>query len=231
MALRSRSHTATATSGPGRGPTSDGRTRTSARTSTRTRHRRPPTRGRVARHRHASADELRRRAEALFAERAGEWRESGKGPPGGEVRGAEVAGGIDFTDVSEVSGEGLRASGAAAVGDVASRDRDHAVRGGMASPDRDHVFQGGMASPDRLAVGGSVAEDDRDAGFSDLAGTAVGGRRARVGMALRERMPVWLQTRCGLERRGVLALTVLLVVAGAFAVQHFWAGRTQPVRA
>jgi len=29
----------------------------------------------------------------------------------------------------------------------------------------------------------------------------------------------------------VLALTVLLVVAGAFAVQHFWAGRTEPVRA
>jgi competence protein ComEA len=50
-------------------------------------------------------------------------------------------------------------------------------------------------------------------------------------MALRERMPVWLQTRCGLERRGVLALTVLLVAAAAFAVQHFWAGRTESVRA
>jgi competence protein ComEA len=44
-------------------------------------------------------------------------------------------------------------------------------------------------------------------------------------------MPVWLQTRCGLERRGVLALTVLLVVVAAFAVQHFWAGRTESVRA
>jgi competence protein ComEA len=44
-------------------------------------------------------------------------------------------------------------------------------------------------------------------------------------------MPVWLQTRCGLERRGVLALTVLLVVAAAFAVQHFWVGRTEAVRA
>jgi competence protein ComEA len=29
----------------------------------------------------------------------------------------------------------------------------------------------------------------------------------------------------------VAALTVLLVVAAAFAVQHFWAGRTRPVRA
>ena len=33
----------------------------------------------------------------------------------------------------------------------------------------------------------------------------------RVGLALRERMPVWLQTRCGLERRSVVALIVVLV--------------------
>jgi competence protein ComEA len=44
-------------------------------------------------------------------------------------------------------------------------------------------------------------------------------------------MPVWLQARCGLERRSVLALTVLLVAAAGFAVQHFWAGRAQPVEA
>ncbi|CAL9449215.1 hypothetical protein SUDANB108_02405 [Streptomyces sp. enrichment culture] len=43
-------------------------------------------------------------------------------------------------------------------------------------------------------------------------------------------MPLWLQTRCGLERRNVLALTVVLVVAAAIAVQHFWTGRTQSVR-
>ncbi|MFE2262817.1 helix-hairpin-helix domain-containing protein [Streptomyces griseosporeus] len=55
--------------------------------------------------------------------------------------------------------------------------------------------------------------------------------RARVGLAVRERMPLWLQTRCGLERRSVVALTVLLVVAVGFAVQHFWSGRTQSVQA
>ncbi len=55
--------------------------------------------------------------------------------------------------------------------------------------------------------------------------------RDRVGPALRERMPVWLQTRCGVERRSVLALTGLLVVAAAFAAQHFWTGRTQTVQA
>ncbi|MFC8858323.1 helix-hairpin-helix domain-containing protein, partial [Streptomyces sp. NPDC057144] len=55
--------------------------------------------------------------------------------------------------------------------------------------------------------------------------------RERTGLALRERMPLWLQTRCGLERRSVAALSVLLVVAAVFAVQHFWSGRTQPVAA
>lgn len=55
--------------------------------------------------------------------------------------------------------------------------------------------------------------------------------RERAGLALRERMPVWLQTRCGLERRSVLALTVVLAAAAVFAVQHFWVGRAQQVRA
>ncbi|GGW80547.1 ComEA family DNA-binding protein [Streptomyces lomondensis] len=59
---------------------------------------------------------------------------------------------------------------------------------------------------------------------------AEGAWRERAGLALRERMPLWLQARCGLERRSVLALTVVLVVAAAFAVQHFWAGRTQSVQ-
>ncbi|WP_405972010.1 helix-hairpin-helix domain-containing protein [Streptomyces sp. NBC_00988] len=58
-----------------------------------------------------------------------------------------------------------------------------------------------------------------------------GAWRERTGAALRERMPVWVQTRCGLERRNVVALAVVLVVAAVFAVQHFWVGRTQPVRA
>ncbi|WP_436848280.1 helix-hairpin-helix domain-containing protein [Streptomyces flaveolus] len=57
------------------------------------------------------------------------------------------------------------------------------------------------------------------------------GWRERAGMALRERMPVWLQTRYGVERRGVVALAVVLVAAAVFAVQHFWAGRPQEVSA
>jgi len=48
---------------------------------------------------------------------------------------------------------------------------------------------------------------------------------------VRERLPLWLQTRYGLERKSVVALSVLLVIAAVFAAQHFWAGRTQQVRA
>ncbi|WP_367049008.1 ComEA family DNA-binding protein [Streptomyces sp. Je 1-332] len=55
--------------------------------------------------------------------------------------------------------------------------------------------------------------------------------RGRVGLVVRERLPLWLQVRCGLERRSLVALLVVLVVAAVFAAQHFWAGRTQPVRA
>ncbi|MFD5077903.1 helix-hairpin-helix domain-containing protein [Streptomyces sp. NPDC058371] len=72
---------------------------------------------------------------------------------------------------------------------------------------------------------GTAPDDD------GVLGRAPGTWRERAGLAVRERMPLWVQSRCGLERRSVAALTVLLVVAAVFAVQHFWAGRTQPVRA
>ncbi|MFI8346429.1 helix-hairpin-helix domain-containing protein [Streptomyces sp. NPDC085596] len=57
------------------------------------------------------------------------------------------------------------------------------------------------------------------------------GRRERTGLALRDRVPMWVQARCGVERRGVLALGVVLVLAAVLAAQHFWSGRTQNVSA
>ncbi len=48
---------------------------------------------------------------------------------------------------------------------------------------------------------------------------------------MRDRLPLWLQLRCGLERKSVVALSVVLVVAAVFSAQHFWAGRTQSVSA
>ncbi|MCX5259087.1 helix-hairpin-helix domain-containing protein [Streptomyces canus] len=228
MALRSRSRTATATSGPGRGPQSDGRSR----------HRRPPgTQGRV-RHRHAaSADELQRRAEVLFAERAGERRDSGKGPPpggpglddkpaGGDLERLKAAGAVDVTEAG---------SAADAVGFV-ERARWEAGAAQEGRPD------GGSAEGARRDAGSreglwrdadTRGESWRDTDSGNGNGYGFGDRnwRERAGSALRERLPVWLQARCGLERRNVVALSVLLVVAAVFAVQHFWTGRTQSVQA
>lgn len=108
---------------------------------------------------------------------------------------------------------------------IRDRDRDRDVDGDR-DPDPDPDPDAGPRSGSGLGRGLGL----------DEAREGVPARAARVwqeraGLALRERMPVWLQTRCGLERRSVLALTVLLVAAAAFAVQHFWVGRVQPVRA
>ncbi|WP_190122704.1 ComEA family DNA-binding protein [Streptomyces inusitatus] len=57
------------------------------------------------------------------------------------------------------------------------------------------------------------------------------GGRWRPGPALRERLPLWIQLHCGLRPRTLAALSVLLVAAVLLALQHFWAGRPQSVRA
>ncbi|MFD3555473.1 helix-hairpin-helix domain-containing protein [Streptomyces goshikiensis] len=50
-------------------------------------------------------------------------------------------------------------------------------------------------------------------------------------LAVRERLPVWLQARCGVEPRTVAAVGVVLVAAVGFAAQQYWSGRPQPVTA
>ncbi|HET9381777.1 MAG TPA: ComEA family DNA-binding protein [Streptomyces sp.] len=87
---------------------------------------------------------------------------------------------------------------------------------------------GGSARVGRRAAGDGAAA--RIATCSDARADGPTWRE-RVGPALRERMPVWLQARCGVERRSVLALAALLVIAAALAAQHFWTGRTQTVQA
>ena len=65
------------------------------------------------------------------------------------------------------------------------------------------------------------------------AGTSasVPSRGALAGLALRERLPLWVQLRCGVEPKTLLALAVVLLVAAGFGVHHFWTGRPQAVRA
>ncbi|WP_425608598.1 helix-hairpin-helix domain-containing protein [Streptomyces albipurpureus] len=55
--------------------------------------------------------------------------------------------------------------------------------------------------------------------------------RWRIGVALRERLPLWVQLRCGLEPRALAALVVVLLVAAGFAGHHFWGGRPAAVPA
>ncbi|MFF5300292.1 helix-hairpin-helix domain-containing protein [Streptomyces sp. NPDC013161] len=235
MALRSRSHTATATSGPGRAPSSDGRTR----------HRRAPARGRA--HRQASAEELRRRAELLFGEPgecAGEREELGHGPPGGGGSGGEAVE-PPVLPVAEARGQaaspvlpvppvvraaGLRSPAPVDAGPWTAREPEpRVVRVG--SPVRVALEPDGFSYAGGAEVAGAAGEFSGTGEVDGRRDHAAGAWRERVGAALRERMPVWVQTRCGLERRNVVALGVLLVVAAVFAVQHFWVGRTQPVRA
>jgi competence protein ComEA len=92
-------------------------------------------------------------------------------------------------------------------------------------------FRVSEAADRDAAETGAAVDSDAHADVASNPAAETGAWRDRAGLAVRERMPLWLQSRCGLERKSVAALTVLLVVAAVFAVQHFWAGRTQPVRA
>ncbi|MGW0117069.1 helix-hairpin-helix domain-containing protein [Streptomyces sp. NPDC003327] len=81
------------------------------------------------------------------------------------------------------------------------------------------------------ASGASAAAES---GADSVDGGAVEGGpgvRERLASVLRERTPVWVQTRCGLEPRTLAALSVVLVVAAGAAGGYFWSGRPETVRA
>lgn len=149
----------------------------------------------------------------LFGERALKRRELGNGPPGGE----RDTGAAD-------RGEGARFATAPATGGVVQEHRAPTVR--LDVPDASVDGPGGRAGVSREVPGTAEA-----VGGGAVGGPAAGAWQERAGLAVRERMPVWLQARCGLERRSVVALTVVLVAAAVLAGQHFWTGRVQPVRA
>ncbi|MFJ8884000.1 helix-hairpin-helix domain-containing protein [Streptomyces sp. NPDC102402] len=49
--------------------------------------------------------------------------------------------------------------------------------------------------------------------------------------ALRDRLPLWVQLRCGMEPRALAALAVVLIGGAVLATAHFWSARPEPVRA
>lgn len=93
------------------------------------------------------------------------------------------------------------------------------------------VRSGFDAGPGPGAAAGGVAETEPGVEAGDEGGAQGAGWRSRVGSALRERLPVWLQLRCGLEPRTLAALGVVLVAATAFAVAQFWSARPGSVPA
>ncbi|WP_345057985.1 ComEA family DNA-binding protein [Streptomyces rameus] len=252
MALRSRPRSATLTSGPGRGPASDGRTRRRRAAGHRraTEHRRAAGHSRADQHSRfgghsgagdhrgdrrrppAPAEELRRRAELLFGERAVQWRESGNAPPETEELVSAAAAPPSPSSVLTVrataavrgTAPGLRP----AAGPVSIPARVPAGSAGRASA------PGGFRGPEpagapRLAE--PEGPQERREPEEGREGPTAPDWRVRAGLVLRERMPVWLQARYAVERRGVVALVVVLVAAAVFAVQHFWAARPQSVSA
>ncbi|MER6059760.1 helix-hairpin-helix domain-containing protein [Streptomyces sp. NPDC001792] len=229
MALRSPSRTATPTSGPGRGPTSDGRIR----------HRRGIDRGRARQRPPAPAEELRRRAELLFGERAVRRRESGNGPPDGEGSAGPATTMASGAATEAPEGADTQVATASATASVTGRAPGLGPARAMsatvvpAPTEPPHAVPADGPAPMPAPVPGTT-HDPEPAGYVSRLGLAdrAGPRWwERFGPALRERLPVWLQARCGVERRGVVALAVVLVVAAVFAVQHFWAGRTESVSA
>ncbi|MER5945108.1 ComEA family DNA-binding protein [Streptomyces sp. NPDC001904] len=107
------------------------------------------------------------------------------------------------------------------------RVRDGRVRGGADEETRLRA-EALFAPPRRDGPSARDPVPDTEPGAAEEPGPSW---RERAALAVRDRLPLWVQARCGVERRGALALVVVLCVAGLFAVQHFWAGRTQPVRA
>ncbi|MDN5385128.1 ComEA family DNA-binding protein [Streptomyces sp. LB8] len=220
MALRSRSHIRAATSGPGRAPASDGRAR----------HRRRPAR-------RDPAEDLRRRARSLLAEHAARAGEPASVPP-------ETAGPPPFVPHQAPPSRPGRPGPSWALPDTEPDRTGHPAAGPHAPPGGS-PWTGTATGPGAAGHHRPSRDTAVDAVSAEPAGTepepaagigadrpgAVPPWRRRVADAVRERMPLWLQTRCGLERRNVVALTVLLAVAVVLAAQHFWTGRTQTVQA
>ncbi|WKX70279.1 ComEA family DNA-binding protein [Streptomyces sp. XD-27] len=160
---------------------------------------------------------------------------------------------------AELLGEPGPATGAGAPADAASdvpsdarhdpalgRSPDRGTRGGRATGgDRSgggsgngsrsggssgHGSRSGGGSSERWGRSGvgSSGIGDRTDGGSGRGGMS---RRERLRLTVQERLPLWWQTRCGVEPRALAALAVVLLVAAGFAVYHFWVGRPQTVRA
>ncbi|GAA2989763.1 hypothetical protein JCM13580A_44870 [Streptomyces drozdowiczii] len=91
-----------------------------------------------------------------------------------------------------------------------------------------------MAPAAGAGGGGADAAGDVDPGAAGAVPAPAArpvGRWTAAGLAVRERLPMWVQLRCGLEPKTLAALAVVLVAAAVFAGMHFWSARPEGVRA
>ncbi|MFB7180770.1 helix-hairpin-helix domain-containing protein [Streptomyces sp. NPDC056257] len=106
------------------------------------------------------------------------------------------------------------------------RRRAEALLGGSGPP---------QASPEALPGAEADAGTGSGADSGALPGEAVGLGTAGLSpgivrrLAVRERLPLWLQARCGVEPRTVAAVSVVLVAAVGFAGQQYWSARPRAV--
>ncbi|MFD8377548.1 helix-hairpin-helix domain-containing protein [Streptomyces sp. NPDC059679] len=103
-----------------------------------------------------------------------------------------------------------------------------------ASEERTGTGTADVTKPVEAANEAEAAEAAKAAGAAEAeaaAGNPGMPRRDRLRLALKERLPLWLQLRCGIELRTLAALAVALLVAAAFAAYHFLTGRPQTVAA
>lgn len=114
--------------------------------------------------------------------------------------------------------------------------RSSSLRGESSRPARSHATE--WQEWERERVRARVAAIFGDAGTAAVAEPPPPGhdppgprRRERAWLAVRERLPLWVQSRCGTDPKALAALALVLLIAVGFAVQHFWAGRPEPVRA
>ncbi|MFJ6940966.1 helix-hairpin-helix domain-containing protein [Streptomyces sp. NPDC101132] len=132
-------------------------------------------------------------------------------------------------------GRSRRRRAAAVVDAEAARRRAEALFGVPVAP-------GGAAGPSPGALPPPelppepVAEPEPEA--VAVAGEPVAARSVGVGARplpwherVRERLPVWVQLRCGLEPRALAAVAVVLVGAVGFAATQLWSGRPDAVAA
>ncbi|WP_442816154.1 helix-hairpin-helix domain-containing protein [Streptomyces sp. NBC_01233] len=99
------------------------------------------------------------------------------------------------------------------------RRRAEALLGGSGPP---------QAPPPAGADPGPLPDEAAGPGAAGLEAAGLSSGAARR-LAVRERLPLWLQARCGVEPRTVAAVAVVLAAAVGFAGHQYWSARPQPV--